>query len=280
MPPSQTAEMLMSTSLVEIRPDEQLDIAAALMGSYRIRHLPVVDHGQLLGLVSLRDLYAADMPPTATQSERTQQLHNFHAIDVMSRPVLTIRPDTTQWMAAELLIDRRISCLPVVSDDKMVGIVTATDLLRAALPLLEAEPQPLAVTTIMTPRPIVTVTVDDALDVAHALMQANRVRHLPVVDGAKVVGMVSDHDLLRAELSVLTPDAPDKRLLAQARVRVRSLMADPASTVDRATPALDAAQRLLRRRFGALPVLSAGKLAGIVTVTDFLLYLASYATKK
>jgi CBS domain-containing membrane protein len=280
-PLTQLVGTLMAPDPIRVRPDERLDIALALMVSYRFRHLPVEDDGRLVGVLSMRDLYAADLAePVSSRGERALHLRGIEARQVMSTPVLTTQPAATLFSASELLLRRQISCLPVVEEQRLVGILTCTDLLAPAIALLESEAArgtQTAVSAIMTVRPIATIEADEHLDLARSLMNAHRVRHLPVVEADHVVGVLSDHDLLRAELSNLTPAAAAERLAARRRVRVREMMAGHAATLDSESPAVEAARVLQRRRFGALPVISSGRLVGMLTVSDFLYYLLSYA---
>jgi CBS domain-containing protein len=105
-----------------------------------------------------------------------------------------------------------------------------------------------------------TLAPYDRLDVARALMLSSRIRHLPVVDGARVVGMVSARDLVHVAL-------PGER-------RAGDVMHAPVDTARPDEPAVEAAAHLLRRRFSSLAVVERGKLVGIVTTTD-LVRLAS-----
>jgi len=280
-PLGQLVEKWMAREPISVQPDERLDIALALMVSYRFRHLPIEDEGRLVGIVSLRDLYAADLAePSSSRGERALHLRGIEARQVMSSPVVTTTPAASLESACELLLGRRISCLPVIEEERLEGILTCTDLLPPAIALLDTEAQRgtlTAVSAIMTARPIATIEADEHLDLARSLMHAQRVRHLPVVEADHVVGILSDHDLLRAEISNLTPTAAAERLAARRRVRVREMMAGHAATVESDSPAVDAARLLQRRRFGALPVLSSGRLVGMLTVSDFLYYLLSYA---
>jgi CBS domain-containing membrane protein len=87
------------------------------------RHLPVVKEGRLVGVVSHHDLLGADTQKTVRE--------------VMSDDVKTVTPQTPAHEAAYLILRHRIGCVPVVeSDDRLVGIVTDTDFVRAAYLLL------------------------------------------------------------------------------------------------------------------------------------------------
>ncbi len=119
-------EDLMSTDVVSVPASASIDEAEQPMRVVGIRHLPVVDEKRhLVGILSNRDLLPLKGQPRRRKTTRVA--------DVMTRKVTTVRPDTPAYLAAKLMIDRKIDALPVVSDDdQLVGIVTATDFLRVA----------------------------------------------------------------------------------------------------------------------------------------------------
>jgi CBS domain-containing membrane protein len=130
-------------------------------------------------------------------------------------------------------------------------------------------PHRLRVGDIMS-REVITLAEDDTLADARVCMDRGRVRHLPVVRGDKLVGLVTHRDLLAASFSVFAQaSAHDERRLF-AQIPVRELMHD-AVTASEAMPVREAAHILLEGKFGCLPVVdSTGTLVGIVTEADFL----------
>lgn len=122
---------IMSKSVVAVGPARSLDEVRDQMKRTRIRHMVVVDGGRVVGVVSDRDL------AHARTGART-------VADVMSRDVVSAKPDTTVKQAANLLRGRTIGCLPVFDDKRLAGIVTTTDLLDllgrgAERPLVESK---------------------------------------------------------------------------------------------------------------------------------------------
>lgn len=287
----ETVAELMTPHPICLHKDERLDIALALMVACRFRHLPVEESGEprgrLIGIVSLRDLYAVDLSHlSASPRERGRHLRGIEARAVMRAPVITTRPETSLWDAAKLLLDQRISSLPVVKEGRLVGIVTRTDFLHPAIARLDEESaregRPLPVSRLMSPCPLVTVRRRDRLDVARALMTAERIHHLPVIadDGETLLGILSEHDALAA--SEPQPGAggtqPLEELLARHAIEVEEAMTMPVVTASPDEPAAGAARLLDRRRFGALPVVaSGGRLVGMLSVSDFFYYLLSLA---
>lgn len=125
---------------VTISPQETLRGAWRIIRENRIRHLPVVERGRLLGIVTDRDLRHA-LPSRAVGLEAHELPHLAEKVnvwEVMARAVVTIGRDAPIEEAARLLLKYRIGGLPVVRGDTLVGIITKTDLVRALLQRKEA----------------------------------------------------------------------------------------------------------------------------------------------
>ncbi|MGQ4810117.1 hypothetical protein NKDENANG_03563 [Candidatus Entotheonellaceae bacterium PAL068K] len=112
------------------------------MAERHIRHIPVVEEGSIVGLVTQRDLFKARMSSTMGYGEKGQRsfLHTVQVKEIMVYPVITVSPETSLGEAVDLMIREGIGCLPVVNDGKPVGIITKTDLL-IRLRLLNADAQ-------------------------------------------------------------------------------------------------------------------------------------------
>ena len=139
---------IMTSPALTIGPDTSVPAATALMRQYDIRHLPVVESGRLVGMISRGDLREASMSASinADQYELHFLLSKLTVERLMSRKVFTVTQDAFIVHAAELMTDNKIAGLPVV-DQKgaVVGIVTESDLLRMLVSKLrEAEEAPAA----------------------------------------------------------------------------------------------------------------------------------------
>lgn len=126
---------IMTEKIVTISADDSLSTVEDIMTLGRVRHMPVVRGGVLVGVVSQRDLLRASLSNLTelTGFGRDQRRAFLAAVEirrVMSSPAITIPPDATPEQAAEVMADRKIGCLPVVSGDALVGMLTETDLLR------------------------------------------------------------------------------------------------------------------------------------------------------
>jgi len=126
---------VMQTVFATVRSDELMDLVHDVMCLGRVRHLPVVDEGRLVGVVSQRDLLAAGLSQTLEfdRAQRRSFLRSVAVSEAMTEKPLTARPSTALKEAAALMLEHSIGCLPIVDDDfQAIGLVTETDLLRAA----------------------------------------------------------------------------------------------------------------------------------------------------
>jgi acetoin utilization protein AcuB len=116
---------IMQRSVVSVRPDTRLAEVARLLQSRGIRHLPVLDRDALVGIISDRDLKTAMGSAPAAPDAALDRL----AGDIMTRKVMTTAPMFPVEEAARVMVTEKISALPVTEADRMVGLVTETDLL-------------------------------------------------------------------------------------------------------------------------------------------------------
>lgn len=130
---------LMRTELVTLDPDERLDVASDIMTLGRIRHMPVVRDGAVVGMLTQRDLYRAaissvlELRPAAER----EWLAKIHVAEVMTQPVTTVEPELPMGDAVRLMLDRRIGCLPVVRDGRLAGMISESDCLLLLRGLLD-----------------------------------------------------------------------------------------------------------------------------------------------
>jgi len=126
----------MTREIVTLAPDETVGTALALCRERRIRHLPVLSEGRLVGIVSDRDLRSAT--PAFGEPERAAALQKVLVEDVMADDVISALPDDPIEQAANTMRERRIGCLPVVESGELVGIITASDVMKALVYLVGA----------------------------------------------------------------------------------------------------------------------------------------------
>ncbi len=123
---------IMPKKMVTISESDTLSTVEDIMTLGHVRHMPVVKAGQLVGVVSERDLLRASLSNLTGfgSDERRAFLHVVEIARVMSTPPVTIGLEAAVEDAARAMAERKIGCLPVVDGDELVGIVTETDVLR------------------------------------------------------------------------------------------------------------------------------------------------------
>ncbi len=124
----------MTPDPVTITPDTSHQEAVRIMREQGFRRLPVVDkHGKLVGIVVEKDLLSTQPSPATSLSiwEIHSLLSKLKVREIMSHPVYTIGEDCPIEDAARVMVERKIGCLPVMRGDKLVGIITETDIFKA-----------------------------------------------------------------------------------------------------------------------------------------------------
>ncbi|GAB6094901.1 CBS and ACT domain-containing protein [Desulfatiferula olefinivorans] len=130
---------IMHRNLITITPDASLNDAIDITQTHNIQHLIVLDAaGKLAGIVSSHDIKRTLASPATTLSthELNYLLDKVTVGSFMTRKVLTVPPDTTVERAAYIMQTNKIRALPVMKDDRLVGIVTTTDVMGVLLDAL------------------------------------------------------------------------------------------------------------------------------------------------
>jgi CBS domain-containing protein len=113
--------------------NDQLAVADRLMKDERIRHLPVLDEdGLVCAVVSQRDLFRGALLRALGYGGRAEEsmLRQVVIKEAMSETVVTTGPDAPLAEAARAMVEHKVGCLPVVEGEKLVGILTETDVVR------------------------------------------------------------------------------------------------------------------------------------------------------
>lgn len=131
----------MSEKLVTLSPETSVAEALTLCRERRIRHIPILEGGHLVGVVTDRDL--RDASPALGDPERASALQKIRVGDVMTREVITTDPEDSIENAAQVMYEHKIQSLPVVTEgpvvdegsavaeEELLGIVTSSDVMRA-----------------------------------------------------------------------------------------------------------------------------------------------------
>lgn len=117
-------------------------------------------------------------------------------------------------------------------------------------------------------RPVITVSPEAPINDVLAMFRKEHIRRAPVIKNGKLVGIVSQTDLLNASPSPVTSLSVWEMNYLLSKVTVSRVMSKKVRTVDAGTPIEEAARVMADNKIGGLPVMSAGKLVGIITETD------------
>jgi acetoin utilization protein AcuB len=121
---------IMTTAVITVAPGATLEQICLLMHEKNIRHLPVMEDGRLVGVVTDRDIHGATSSLCLAPSPP-----KGHVREVMSHPAKTAHPLDSVEETARTMRSLKIGCLPVLDEERLVGIVTGIDLLDALLRL-------------------------------------------------------------------------------------------------------------------------------------------------
>lgn len=130
---------IMTTEVFVLHAAQTLELVRSLMRIKHVRHVPIVDPDHtFVGLMTHRDLLEQTISYLAEIDEKEQEYldRHIHIVNIMKTDVLTADPEMDICSAITLLLEHKYGCLPVVSDGKLVGIVTEADFLNLTLELM------------------------------------------------------------------------------------------------------------------------------------------------
>lgn len=254
---------VMRRDVFTVHEDDSLSVAIQAMLKRGVRHAPVLRDQTVVGVLSDRNVLG----------HRARHGRDGSVREAMTADPYVADPYESLATAAATMATRKIGCLPVVDREKLVGIITTTDLLTA-LAQEEVPPPPVSVLKarhIMRTK-LETARADDTLlDAAYRMLQRG-IRHLPVIDGEQhLIGMLSERDV-RARIGDPRELAEATRALGhltESRVE-QAMIREPFTAGPEAS--LDAIGRMLAdERIGAVPVVDDDeKLLGIISYVDVL----------
>jgi acetoin utilization protein AcuB len=135
---------IMTARVVTVEMDDRLEVVKEIFDTMKFHHLLVLDeHKKLSGIVSDRDLLKALSPYVGSAAETARDLAtlNKRVHQIMTRHPITLRPQAEIAEAARLLLAHRISCIPIVDEErKPVGIVSWRDVLKSLADVSRAGP--------------------------------------------------------------------------------------------------------------------------------------------
>ncbi len=129
---------IMTPNPVTVSPGASHRAAFELLRKHNISQLPVVEHGRLVGIVSEEDLLSTQPSPATVLSihEIYALLEKLQVRQFMTRPVYTVEEDCPVEIAARIMLDRDLGCLPIMRGAELVGILSVTDIFKVLVEVL------------------------------------------------------------------------------------------------------------------------------------------------
>lgn len=159
-------ERRMTRNPVTATPEMSIAEASSLMKQEKVHRLPVLDKDKkLVGLITEKDILYASPSPASSLSihEMAYLLSKLTVKKLMSKNVVTINKDTTVEEAARMMVDQDLSCLPVLEGDKLIGIVSKSDMFKILLELFGARHFGVRVSFIVEDKPGTIAKISQAL---------------------------------------------------------------------------------------------------------------------
>ena len=264
----------MTSPAVTVTPNTTIVAARDVMSEQKIKILLIAEKDQLLGVVTQRGLIRIDF--SVLGEEGCNESADFSEIkieSIMTRNPRITQPDSSISKAARVMLENRIAALPVVEDERLIGILSSSDLMRFiiyACPLLEKE---ILVDQYMSDE-IISVNPKTTLLEAHRLTGTKRIRTLPVLDDDRLVGIVTRTDLVCSDPSRLASKEHQDLLLKILLQPVEKVMTEDLITISPEAPIAEAARLMLENVIHSLLVVDEDqKLVGVITESDLFLMI-------
>lgn len=266
--------------VLTIAPEASLDTAISVMEERGVHHLVVMDERTVVGMLSDRDVLLSCGWMLGVERQRAGGIAELigpqRVGQVMSCPVLSLPVSGSAREAALTMTQRKISALPIMQGDKLVGIITDSDLMswltdlgvgdNAAARMLQRP-----VTALMHAR-VYTVGGNEPLSHVLDLFRRHRIRHAPVIGKTGLVGIISDRDVRRAIGWANVREAQGG--IREVPRLASEIMRTDVRTISPYVSLREALQKLTKCKIHSLPVIAEGSLLGILTQTDFVKAIA------
>jgi len=285
------ASELVSNVLLAIGPGALLDDARETMIQCKVRHLPVLDDGQVVGMVSDRDISIVigriQQPNCVFETDGDQSTRiPMHVQSIMSAPVWCVEMDSDAGEIVDMMLEYRISALPVTNRGRHIGVITTIDMLQCFLDCCERQPYCQFnrdnVAAHMSDPQVVAELGDYAQIVLASMVRTQSCYTLVVLDD-RLVGIISDRDL-RKRLGVTIRGSLDiypHLHVSHDFTTAGHIMTPNPHTTTPDTPLKQAVVTMLKEKVGALPVVNSdGTVAGLLGATDIMRMVRTLVTEE
>ncbi len=250
---------IMSSPIITIDKCDSLAEAIKLMQRNEVSRLLVLENKKIVGVITEKDM-ARELGSTHTYRISPGSLH---VSNIMTQNPVTVEPEVTAKRAAELMLERDVSGLPVVDGNSALGIVTKLDFAKVC-----SDYDDVYVGQVMRSSPL-TVSSNDRVIHARKIMLEEDLLVLPVVEEKELVGVLTIRDVAM-KLAAFQEVVPDKYKSERIRnLLVGDVMTQSPATVKTDTKLSEAAKLMFDKRYSGLPVLNLeGELVGLLTKTE------------
>lgn len=249
---------IMTTKIISVDKDDSLKLVLDLMKKHDITKIPVLEEKKFFGLAT-DNVIAYKLGSIRKRGITASRLH---ASSVTEKEVLVVSPDEDVKNILKTVGEPGPTMLPVVENDKLVGVVTKADL----LPLVKSKNQ---LHSIMQKK-VHAVSIDDRIVHARRIMITENVARLPVLEEKRLVGIISDIEIAHAFASLKKAFSLGRQKHHLDELLVKDVMRSPVVWTNPSMSIFDAAQLMMKQNIGALPLIENEKLVGMVTRTDLL----------
>ncbi|NWF95375.1 MAG: CBS domain-containing protein [Candidatus Thorarchaeota archaeon] len=253
---------------VTIDKDQRLSVALELLGKKRVDRLVVAEGNRVQGILTYADI--ADR--LGVGKVVAVSIGRLHVSSAMTDTVISVAPDDDITAVAQLMIDRGMSGCPVVDKSgALVGVISKSEIVSLCKKF-----DKIKVRQLMTTENLLVVNPVERLVKARADMLNAGFSGMPVVDGTRVLGLLTERMVAEA-MARFSVEVPDKHRANQVRqMRVVDAMAQQPPTVSPDDSIAVAATKMLESGLNTLPVVADGnRLVGIISATDLTRFAAN-----
>jgi len=249
---------VMTEDIIFVDKDIELKYVLKLMKKHDITKIPVVEEKKLIGIIT-DNMIAFKLGSIRSRGVPASRLH---ASSVTDKEINTVSPDTDIVTILKKVGEPGPTMLPVIENEKLVGVVTKADL----LPLVDCNKK---IKEIMQEK-LHTISPDERVIHARRIMIDENVARLPVINQGKLVGIISDTEITFALASVKRSIPLGRQKHALDELQVKDVMKTPVIWIESGMTVSEAAKVMIKNNIGALPLIENNKIIGIITRTDLI----------